>query len=127
MVDTATQTDPITIVDPAVQSKTTSSNNKTEELQKQKLQSNTTKKSQTKTSFEEKQTEAGLKNATMEMIRKDWKKNNRKKDKPEANHHHLQKTKQNQNLLRDHKDQSEQTENKKALMMRFNNIIDSDL
>ena len=52
--DTATQTNPITIVDPAVQSKTTSSNNKTEELLKQKLQSNTTKKSQTKTSIEEK-------------------------------------------------------------------------
>ena len=34
VVDTANQTDPITIVDPAVQSKT-SSNNKTEELQKQ--------------------------------------------------------------------------------------------
>ena len=47
VVDTATQTDPITIVDPAVQSKTTSSNNKTEELLKQKLQSNTIKKSQT--------------------------------------------------------------------------------
>ena len=78
MVDTATQTDPITIVDPAVQSKTTSSNNKTEELQKQKLQSNTTKKSQTKTSIEEKQAEAGLKNATMEMIRKDWKKQQQK-------------------------------------------------
>ena len=73
VVDTATQTDPVTIVDPAVQSKT-SSNNKTEELQKQKLQSNTTKKSQTRASIEEKQTEAGLKNATMEMIRKDWKK-----------------------------------------------------
>ena len=78
VVDTATQTDPITIVDPAVQSKTTSSNNKTEELQKQKLQSNTTKKSQTKTSIEDKQTEAGLKNATMEMIRKDWKKQQQK-------------------------------------------------
>ena len=78
VVDTATQTDPITIVDPAVQSKTTSSNNKTEELQKQKFQSNTTKKSQTKTSIEEKQTEAGLKNATMEMIRKDWKKQQQK-------------------------------------------------
>ena len=74
VVDTATQTDPITIVDPAVQSKTISSNNKTEELQKQKLQSNTSKKSQTKASIEEKQTEAGLKNATIEMIRKDWKK-----------------------------------------------------
>ena len=78
VVDTATQTDPITIVDPAVQSKTTSSNNKTEELQKQKLQSNTTKKSQTKTSIKEKQTEAGLKNATMEIIRKDWKKQQQK-------------------------------------------------
>ena len=77
VVDTATQTDPITIVDPAVQSKT-SSNNKTGELQKQKLQSNTTKKSQTKTSIEEKQAEAGLKNATMEMIRKDWKKQQQK-------------------------------------------------
>ena len=80
VVDTATQTDPITIVgSPAVQSKTTSSNNKTEELLKQKLQSNTTKKSKTKTSktkssIEEKKGEAGLKNATMEMIRKDWKK-----------------------------------------------------
>ena len=66
VVDTVTQTDPITIVDPAVQSKTTSSNNKTEELQKQKLQSNTTKKSQTKTSVEEKQTEAGLKKKRLE-------------------------------------------------------------
>ena len=59
VVDTATQTDPITIVDPAVQSKTTGSNNKTEELLKQKLQTDTTKK-----------------------------------DKPEVNHLHLQKTKQ---------------------------------
>ena len=36
VVDTATQTDPITIVDPAVQTKTISSNNKSEELQKTK-------------------------------------------------------------------------------------------
>ena len=55
VVDTATQTDLITIVDPAVQSKTTSSSNKTEELR------STTKKSQTKTSIHEKKTEAGLK------------------------------------------------------------------
>ena len=78
VVDTATQTDPITIVDPAIQSKTTCSNNKTEEQSKQKLPSNTTKKIQTKTSIEEKKTEAGLKNATMEMIRKDWKKQQQK-------------------------------------------------
>ena len=53
VVDTATQTDPITIVDPAVQSKITSSNNKTEEQLEQKLKSNTTKK-KTKSSTEEK-------------------------------------------------------------------------
>ena len=54
VVDTATQTDPITILDSAVQSNTTSSHNKTEELLKQKLQSNTTKTSQAKTSIEKK-------------------------------------------------------------------------
>ena len=78
VVDTATQTDPITILDSAVQSNTTNANSKTEELQKQKGQTNTTSKSQTKTPIEEKKTEAGLKKATMEMIRKDWKKQQQK-------------------------------------------------
>ena len=126
VVDTATQTDPVTIVDPAVQSKTTSSNNKTEELQKQKLRSNTTKKSQTKTSIEEKQTEAGLKNATMEMIRKDWKKQ-QQKERQARSQSSPTKDQTKSKSTQDHKDQSEQTENKKVLMMRFNNIIDSDL
>ena len=77
MVDTATQTDPITIVDPAVQSKT-SSNNKTEELLKQKLQNNTTpKKSRTKTSIEEKK-RRGWPEKCHEMIRKDWNKQQQK-------------------------------------------------
>ena len=37
VVDTATQTDPITILDSAVQSNTTNTNSKTEDLQKQKV------------------------------------------------------------------------------------------
>ena len=79
VVDTATQTDPITILDSAVQSNTTNTNSKTEDLQKQKSQTNTTNKNQTKTPIEEKKKgEAGLKKATMEMIRKDWKKQQQK-------------------------------------------------
>ena len=74
VVDTATQTDPITILDSAVQSNTTNTNSKTEDLQKQKGQTNTTNKNQTKTPIEEKKGEGGLKKATIEMIRKDWKK-----------------------------------------------------
>ena len=58
MVDTASQTDPITILNSAVQSNTT--NSKTEDLQKQKGQTNTTNKNQTKTPTEEKKGEAGL-------------------------------------------------------------------
>ena len=41
-------------------------------------QTNTTNKNQTKTPTEEKKGEAGLKKATMEMIRKDWKKQQQK-------------------------------------------------
>ena len=52
VVDTATQTDPITILDSAVKPNTTNPNNKTKELQKQKVQTNTIIKSQTKTSIE---------------------------------------------------------------------------
>ena len=57
MVDTATQTDPNSILDSAVQSNTTNTNSKTEDLQKQKCQTNTTNKSQTKTHIEEKKGE----------------------------------------------------------------------
>ena len=78
VVDTATQTDPITILDSAVQSNTTNTNSKTEDLQKQKGQTNTTNKNQTKTPIEEKKGEGGLKKATIEMIRKDWKKQQQK-------------------------------------------------
>ena len=78
VVDTATQTDPITILDSAVQSNKTNTNSKTEDLQKQKGQTNTTNKNQTKTPIEEKKGEGGLKKATMEMIRKDWKKQQQK-------------------------------------------------
>ena len=78
VIDTATQTDPITILDSAVQSNTTNINSKTEDLQKQKGQTNTTNINQTKTPTEEKKGEAGLKKATMEMIRKDWKKQQQK-------------------------------------------------
>ena len=76
VVDTATQTDPINILDSAVQSSST--NSQTEDLQKQKGQTNTTNKNQTKTPNEEKKGEAGLKKATIEMIRKDWKKQQQK-------------------------------------------------
>ena len=123
VVDTATQTDPITILDSAVQSNTT--NSKTEDLQKQKGQTNTTNKNQTKTPIEEKKGEGGLKKATIEMIRKDWKKQ-QQKDKQEVSHLHLRK-KQNQNLVKEHKDQAHQTENEKVQIMLFNNITDSDI
>ena len=58
VVDAATHTDPITILDSAVQSNATNTNRKTEELQKEKGKTNTTNKSQTKTPIEE---EKGLK------------------------------------------------------------------
>ena len=54
VVDTATQTDPVTILDSAVQSNTTNTNSQTEELQRQKVQTNTATRSQTKTPIEEK-------------------------------------------------------------------------
>ena len=54
VVDTATKTDPITILDSAVQSNTKNTNSKTEDLQKQKGQTNTTNKSQIKTPIVEK-------------------------------------------------------------------------
>ena len=61
VVDTATQTDPIIIIDSAVQSSTTNTNSQTEELQRQKVQTNNATRSQTKTPTEEKKTEVGLK------------------------------------------------------------------
>ena len=70
VVDTATQTDPITIIDSAVQSSLTNTNSQTEELQRQKVQTNNATRSQTKTPIEEKKTEVGLKKATIEMIKK---------------------------------------------------------
>ena len=54
VVDTATQTDPITTLDSAVQSNTTNTNSQTEELQKQKVHTNITNRNQTKTPIEEK-------------------------------------------------------------------------
>ena len=54
MIDTATQTDLITILNSAVQSNTTNTNSKTEEQQNQKGQINTTNRRQTKTPIEEK-------------------------------------------------------------------------
>ena len=54
MVDTAAQTDPITILDSAVQSNKTNTNSQTEELQKQKVHPNTINRNQTKTPIEEK-------------------------------------------------------------------------
>ena len=53
MVDTATETDPITILDSAVQSDTTNTNGQTEELQKQNVKTNITNRNQTKTPIEE--------------------------------------------------------------------------
>ena len=73
------RSDPITIRYSAVQSNTTNTNSKTEDLQKQKGQTNTPNKNQTKTSIEQKKGEAGLKKATMEMIRTDWKKQQKKR------------------------------------------------
>ena len=60
------------------------------------------------------------------MIRKDWKKQHRNKDKQEVNHLHLRKTKQNQTLVKEHKDQAHQTENEKVQIIYFNNTIGSD-
>ena len=53
VVDTATQTDPIIIIDSA-QSSPTNTNSQTEELQRQKVQTNNATGSQTKTPIEEK-------------------------------------------------------------------------
>ena len=78
VVDTATQTDPINILDSAVQSSSTNTNSQTEDLQKQKGQTNTTNKNQTKTLSEEKKGDGGLKKATIEMIRRHWKKQQQK-------------------------------------------------
>ena len=61
VVDTATQTDPINILDSAVQSSSTNTNSQTEDLQKHKGQTNTTNKNQTKTPSEEKKGDGGLK------------------------------------------------------------------
>ena len=54
VVDTATHSDPITIIDSAVQSSTTNTNSQTEELQRQNVQTNNATRSQTKTPIEEK-------------------------------------------------------------------------
>ena len=62
VVDTATQTDPITVMDSAVQSSTTTTNS-----QRQKVQTNNETRSQTKTPIEKK-TEVGLEKTTIEMI-----------------------------------------------------------
>ena len=43
-----------------------------------------------------------------------------KKDKQELNYLHLRNYKQNQNLVKEHKDQALQTENEKVQMMLFN-------
>ena len=67
VVDTATQTDPITVMDSAVQSSTTTTNSQTEKLQRQKVQTNNATRSQTKTPIEKK-TEVGLEKNTIEMI-----------------------------------------------------------
>ena len=54
VVDTATQTDPIIIIDSAVQPSSTNTNSQTEELQRQNVQTNNANRSQTKTPIEEK-------------------------------------------------------------------------
>ena len=127
MVDAATQTDPITILDSAVQSSSTNTNSQTEYLQKQKGKTNTTNKNQTKTPTEEKKGEAGLKKSHHRDDKKRLERNNnRKKDKQEVNHLHLRNNKQNQNLVKEHKDQAHQTENEKVQIIYFNNMIGSD-
>ena len=78
VVDTATQTDPIIIIDSAVQPSSTNTNSQTEELQRQNVQTNNETRSQTKTPIEEKKTEVGRKKATIEMIKKDLKKQQQK-------------------------------------------------
>ena len=59
VVDTATQTDLITIIDSAVQSSSTNTNSQTEELQRQEVQTNNATRSQTKTPIEEKKKNRG--------------------------------------------------------------------
>ena len=61
VVDAATQTDPITILDSAVQSNATNTNRKTEELQKEKGKTNTTNKVKQRHLLRRKKAEAGLK------------------------------------------------------------------
>ena len=77
VVDTATQTDPINILDSAVQSSST--NSQTEDLQKQKGQANTTNKNQTKTPTEEKKRRGWPeKSHHRDDDKKDWKKQQQK-------------------------------------------------
>ena len=109
VVDTATQIDPITILDSAAQSNTTNTNSKTEDLQKQKGQTNITNKNQTKTPIEEKKRRDWPEKATMEMIKKDWKKQQQKERQARSQSSPPEKNKQNQNLVKEHKDQTLQT------------------
>lgn len=78
VVDAVTQTDPITIADTVEQTNTKTTNTKPDEQPKQSNQMNNTNKSKTTTSTEEKKSEPGLKKATIELIRKDLKKQKQK-------------------------------------------------
>ena len=78
VVDNATQTDPITILDSAVQSDTKS---KTEELQKQTDQLTPRTNVKQRHLLRRNKAEGDLKKDTMKMVRKDWKKQQQKKDK----------------------------------------------
>ena len=68
-----------------------------------------------------------MKKATTEMIRKDWKKQQQKERQARSQSSPPKKNKQNQNLVKEHKDQAHQTEKEKVQIMLFNNITGSDL
>ena len=78
VVGTATQTDPINILDSAVRSGSAGAGGQAGDLQKQKGQTSTANRSQTRTPSEEKRGDGGLKKATIGVVGKDWKKQQQK-------------------------------------------------
>ena len=78
VVGAATQTDPINILDSAVQSGSAGTSGQAEDLQRRKGRTSATSKDQTGTPSEERGGDGGLKGATIGMMRGDWRKQQRR-------------------------------------------------
>ena len=124
VVDTATQTDPKIIIDSAVQPSSTNTNS--QRNCKDKTFKQTTQPGQTKTPIEEKKTEVGLKKATIEMIKKDLKKQQQKERQARS---HSSPSKKDQTKIKSSQGTKKlvPSENEKVQMMIFNSITDLDL